>query len=136
MTNKAKASREMEEAKLELYKEAIKCLKMPVPSAPTLPAPAALSCDNDDIRVFLKSVESTLRRFSGRDLTRAKKKINDALYELEMELVHGETATASVPPTNYRMPLNNVSNLNWPTYGSNIHDSCHNMMQNTSFTQL
>lgn len=34
----------------------------------------------------------TLRQFPCRDLARAKKKINDVIFELEMEILHGESA--------------------------------------------
>ena len=93
-SNKVTLAKEMEEAKLQLYKEAVKCLQMPVAQVPITPTPAS---NDDEITSFLKSVEMTLRQFSRRDLTRAKKKINDIMFDLEMEILHGESAQPQAP---------------------------------------
>lgn len=108
-SNKVTLAKEMEEAKLELYKEAVKCLQMPVAQVPITPTPAS---NDDEITSFLKSVEMTLRQFSPRDLTRAKKKINDVIFDLEMEILHGESAQPQAPT--HPMPFSNITNYNWP----------------------
>ena len=79
-SNKVTSAKEMEEAKLQLYKQAVKCLQMPIAQVPITPT----SASNDEITSFLKSVEMSLRQFSRRDLTRAKKEINDVIFDLEM----------------------------------------------------
>jgi len=48
----------MEEAKLELYKEAVKCLQMPIVKVPSTPTSAS---NDGEITSFLKSVEMTLQ---------------------------------------------------------------------------
>ena len=68
-SNKVTLAKEMAEAKLELCKKAIKCLRMLVAQVPITPTSAS---NNNDITSFLKSVKMTLRQFSRRDLTRAK----------------------------------------------------------------
>ena len=73
---KADKSREMDEIKLDFFKEAVKCLQSPA---------AASQENNDSISWFVKSLESQLRRFSGRQLAIAKKRINDVIFDLEME---------------------------------------------------
>ena len=73
---KADKSREMDEIKLDFFKEAVKCLQSPA---------AASQKNNDSISLFVKSLESQLRRFSGRQLAIAKKRINDVIFDLEME---------------------------------------------------
>ena len=57
-----------------------------MPITPTSPSYDA------EITSFLKSIEMTLRQFSRRDFTRAKKKISDVMFDLEMEILHGESA--------------------------------------------
>ncbi|CAH3013929.1 unnamed protein product, partial [Porites evermanni] len=73
---KADKSREMDEIKLDFFKEAVKCLQSPA---------AASQENNDSVSLFVKSLESQLRRFSGRQLAIAKKRINDVIFDLEME---------------------------------------------------
>lgn len=76
---KTELSRSMEEAKLEFFKEAINCLRDPV-REPVAATPQVAS--EDDISHFVKSIESTLRKMSGRQLILAKKKINDVIFEV------------------------------------------------------
>lgn len=108
-SNKVTLAKEMEEAKLELYKEAVKCLQMPVTQVPITPTSTS---NDDEITSFLKSVEMTLRQFSCRDLARAKKKINDVIFDLEMEILHGESARPQAPK--HPMPFSNIMNYDWP----------------------
>ena len=108
-SSKVTLAKEMEEVKLELYKEAVKCLQMPVTQVPITPTS---SSHNDEITSFLKSIEMTLRQFSRRDFTRAKKRISDVMFDLEMEILHGESAQPQV--SKHLMPFSNVTNYNWP----------------------
>ena len=89
---KADKSREVEEVKMELYKEAIKCLKSPVP---------VMEQENhkDSTSLFVKSLESTLRRFSPRHLAIAKKRINDIIFDLEMECYAPQSISTTPPPS-------------------------------------
>ena len=41
--------------------------------------------ENDEVALFPKSLESTLKTLSGRQLALARKKINDVMFEVEME---------------------------------------------------
>lgn len=125
-SNKVTLTKEMELAKLELYKEAVKCLQMPVAQVPIAPTSAT---NADEITSFLKSVEMTLRQISRRDLTRAKKRINDVIYDLEMEILHGESAQSQAPQ--HPMPFNNIKNYNWP-YA--LQDSQGTSSQTTPYT--
>lgn len=68
--------------KLDLYKEAIKCLQTPLPLAIGQPN---VENRNDSISTFVKSLESSSQQFSGRHLAIAKKRINDVIFDLEME---------------------------------------------------
>lgn len=111
-------TKEYEEAKLELYKEAIRCLQMPIPVGPTTPEPTV---KNDDVTTFLKNIESTLRQFPGRQLTLAKRKIYEVVSDLEMELYNNLpppiSSSTVAPPT--RAPLGEVTpDMSWP-YNSN-----------------
>lgn len=76
-SNKAALDKEMEKSKLSYIRRqssAWRCQhKYPSPQ---------LTASNDEITSFMKSIEVTLRQFSRRDLTRAKKKINDVVFEL------------------------------------------------------
>lgn len=112
---KADRAREFEEVKLELYKEAIKCLQSPLP----LSEPANTENRDDSISLFVKSLESTLRRFSGRHLAIAKKRINDVIFEVEMECYAPQGLSTSVPassplPSDLVAPAFSSGNLNWP----------------------
>ena len=69
-TTKADKSREMDEIKLDLFEEAVK--------------PASQE-SNNSISLFVKSLQSQLQRFSGRQLAIAKKRINDVIFDLDME---------------------------------------------------
>ena len=82
---KADKAREMEEAKLAFYKEAITCLKAPLPSVNMEQCPKPL---DDEITLYCKSLEATLRTFSHYQFIFAKKKINDLLFEVELECHH------------------------------------------------
>ena len=86
---KADKSQEVEEVKMELYKEAIKCLKSLVPVVEQ-------ANHNDSTSLSVKSLESTLRRFS-RHLAIAKKAINDIIFDLEME--HYAPQSKTTPPS-------------------------------------
>lgn len=78
----------IDETRLELYKEVIKCM-----CAPSQPVESATpSTAHDEISLFLKSLESTLRRCSGRQLAYARKRINDVMFKLDMDAYN-------VPPT-------------------------------------
>lgn len=111
-SSKLKAAQEMEEmVKIEFYREALKCLQTPLPAAPLTPTPAVSGRD-DEISSFLKNIEVTLRNFSRRDLTMAKKRINDVIFDMEMEVFHGEPTTVT-PPTQ-PTPFQNVTNFGWP----------------------
>ena len=113
---KADKSREMDEIKLNFFKEAVKCLQSPA---------AASQENNDSISWFVKSLESQLRRFSGRQLAIAKKRINDVIFDLEMECYVPQgtlapTSTCSSLSTglnafNPQAPVTslNSDNLNW-----------------------
>ncbi|CAB3994470.1 Hypothetical predicted protein [Paramuricea clavata] len=70
---KAEKAREMEEMKISFYREAITCLKAPLPS---LSVEHCSKAANDEISLYVKSVEGTLRKFSPRQLVFAKKRIN------------------------------------------------------------
>lgn len=74
-------AREMEEVKIAFFKEAITCLKAPLPAVPS----PCVNMSDDEVSLYLKSVEVTLRKFSPRQLVFAKKRINDLLFEMEME---------------------------------------------------
>lgn len=78
---KAEKAREMEEVKIAFYKEAVTCLKAPLPAAP----PPSVNMLDDEVSLYVKSVEVTLRKFSPRQFIFAKKRINDLLFEVEME---------------------------------------------------
>ena len=86
---KADKSQEVEEVKMELYKEAIKCLKSLVPVVEQ-------ANHNDSTSLSVKLLESALRRFS-RHLAIAKKAINDIIFDLEME--HYAPQSISTPPS-------------------------------------
>ena len=77
--------KEFEEVKLELYKEAIKCLQTLVP-----PAESGCGSDcrnpNDETDLFIRTLGSTLRRFTSRHH-------NDVIFNLEMELYPPETTS-------------------------------------------
>lgn len=80
---------EIEEARQSLYKEAIKCLQSSFSSVPA--QSSATSHESyTKITLYLKSMELILRNFSGRDLAKAKKKLTDVKFDLEMDLVHGQ----------------------------------------------
>ena len=121
-------ARELENTKMELFKEALKCLQTPLPVVGENPAASNTSL-NDEISLFTKSVESTLRRFPGRQLALARKRIGDVLFELEMELFPQESAASTLTnlsaartvqrqqfsddSAGSNVPLN-TNNFNWP----------------------
>jgi len=72
----------LNKVKLDLYKEAIKCRQTPLPLAIGQPN---VENRNDSISTIVKSLKSTLRQFSGCHLAIAKKRINDVIFDLEME---------------------------------------------------
>ena len=82
----------VEVTKLELYKEVIKCLR--TPSVPVVEP--STQATNDEISLFVKSVESTLRRLPGRQLAIARKRINDILFDIDMESYN--TVSTTAPP--------------------------------------
>jgi hypothetical protein len=116
-------TKEIEEAKLGLYREAIRCLQMPLPVGPTTPQ---LTVENDDITMFLKNIETTLRRFPGRHLTLAKRKIYEVVSDLELEfydhLLYDNPPTPisnSTVATPTGAPLSEITpNMSWP-YNTN-----------------
>ena len=120
---KADKARDMEEVKLELYKEAIKCFQTPLPVS--VPVMDSTSNCNDEISLFVKSLESTLRRFSGRHLAIARKRINDVLFDMEMECyareglsTPGSSSQLTHLVSRYNLetaaPAFHTSNFNWP----------------------
>lgn len=118
----------IEETKLELYKEVINCLRTPLqpkPTESTIPTTTA----NDEISLFLKSLESSLRRLTGRQLAIARKRINDVMFEVDMDafnapptanpcstaastISHLTDFQASFPVHNASMPFS-PNTLNW-----------------------
>ena len=91
-------------------------MKIPVPVAAPAPPPPP-SVETDEITVFLKNIESTLRRFSGRFRAIAKRRINDVVSDLEMEFYSDtqQPAVSHTAITPTRAPLHemNGSNFNW-----------------------
>ena len=119
-------AREVEEEKLELclYKEAIKCLQTLLPVSVPGKIDSTSNC-NDDISLFVNSLQSTLRRFSDHHLATARKRINDVFLDIEMECYVPEspsTPGSSSQPTHLvsrynpetLAPAFHTSNFNWP----------------------
>ena len=101
----------VEVTKLELYKEVIKCLR--TPSVPVVEP--STQATNYEISLFVKSVESTLRRLPGRQLAIARKRINDILFDIDMESYNTVSTTAppcgsiASPHHNAAYPMQNAS---------------------------
>lgn len=85
--HKAEKTKNAEEIKLELFKEAITFLKSPLPASEQVAGNSRVPdvAANDEISLFVRSIELTLRRMSGRQLALARKRINDVMFEVEME---------------------------------------------------
>ena len=109
---------------MELYKEAIKCLQTLLPVNVPGNIDSTNNC-NDEISLFVNSLQSTLRRFSYHHLTKARKRINDVLFDIEMECYVPEspsTPGSSSQPTHLvsrynpetLAPAFHTSNFNWP----------------------
>ena len=92
---------------------AIKCLQTPLPLATGQPN---VENRNDSISTFVKSLESTLRQFSGRNLAIAKKRISDVIFDLEMECFAPQSTpiSASSPQSTNLLyqPQASASNFN------------------------
>ena len=103
----------LNKVKLDLYKEAIKCLKTTLSLAIGQPN---VENRNNSISAFVKSLESTLRQFSGRHLAIAKKRINDVIFYLEMECFTPQStpvSASSSPSTDLLYhPQGSSSNFN------------------------
>jgi hypothetical protein len=126
----------MEEVKLELFKVAIKCLQAPLPINEHAAGRSTISdaAVDDEIGLFVRSIESTLRRMSGRQLALARKRINDVMFEVEMEAYNVQstpfnTGISSAHQTDLQqnsyssqassLPFNS-SPFNWPCNSMNV----------------
>ena len=104
-------AKEIEDAKLQLYREAIKCLQSPFP----VTSGSLQSSPNDDITVFLKNIEVTLRKLPGRQLALAKRKIYGLVSDLEVQLYNSPQPpmSSSTVVTANATPFSDATNMSW-----------------------